>query len=179
MKSLKKITLSLVIFLMAVGVKEVSAQMAAATPIKWDVTKVITIPMEQYDVWEILNDVERLQALSNGFATSIKIIDANSPVEREVEFADASKRLETISQTDIINKFMVIKFDPKALPEGIKAAEIAVFTKSLDDDQAQISWNFKVEGGKKEKAALMEKIKAEFENYAIGFEKAAKEEAAK
>ncbi|WP_418603527.1 hypothetical protein [Hwangdonia sp.] len=148
----------------------VEAQMAAAKKIVWDVEINTIVNASKGDLWRLINDNQQLVKHSNGYVKSIKSIDQNpSDVKREIRFANGNRRLETIVQTDLVNKFMVIKINKASLIKGIKNAEIAIFTKSIDDENSRISWLAKIEGKKSQKKLLVKQLKAEFEAYAKGF----------
>jgi carbon monoxide dehydrogenase subunit G len=163
------ILLSFVIGLIAT--KNVEAQMAAAGKIVWDVEINVDVKTSKGAVWRLINDNEQLQKHSNGYVKSVKTIDEELVVSKEIIFANGKKRTETIAQTDYVNKFMVIQINKSSLPKGIKNAEIAIFTKDIDDDNSNILWVAKIEGKKSSKQKLMDQLKAEFESYAIGFGK--------
>jgi hypothetical protein len=169
---MKKIILS-ILLLTGLSVVTAKAQMEAAQKITYDVNKDATINMPQDQVWEILNQAELLQKASNGYVTAIFVTDANFPVEREVTFADGTKRKETIKQVDKQYKFMVIQLGTESLPKGIKEAEICIFTKDKDA-KCEINWKAKIKGNTEGQKALMDKLTAEFESYALGFEKLTK-----
>jgi carbon monoxide dehydrogenase subunit G len=169
---MKKIILSLLL-LTGLSAIKANAQMGAAQKITYDVNKEATINMPQDQVWEVLNQPELLKKASNGYATSITVTDANFPVEREVTFADNSKRKETIKQLEQEHKFMVIQLGNDFLPKGVTEAEIVIFTKAKDE-QCNITWKAKIKGNDEGKKALIEKLTAEFDSYAIGFDKLTK-----
>lgn len=150
-----------------------SAQMGAAQKITYDINKEAIVNMPQDQVWEILNQPELLQKASNGYVTSITVKDANFPVVREVLFTDGSKRTETIKQLEKQYKFMVIQIDNAYLPKGVSEGEIVVFTKDKDA-KCELLWKAKIKGSDEGKKALMEKLNAEFDAYAIGFDKLTK-----
>lgn len=147
--------------------------MGAAQKISYDIDKEIIINMPQDGVWEILNQPDLLKKASNGYVTSVTVTDANFPVEREVVFSDNSKRKESIKQLDKQYKFMVIQLGTESLPKGVNEAEIMIFTKDKDK-QCQINWKALVKGNSEGKKALIEKLTAEFNSYAAGFEKLTK-----
>lgn len=147
----------------------VEAQMAAAKTIVWDVQIDVDVNASKGEVWRMLNDNEKLQNHSGGYVKSIKTIDQELVVSKEIVFANGKSRSETIVQTDVVNKFMVIKIDSASLPKGIKTAEIAIFTKAIDDARTNILWVAKIEGKRSKKKLLMNTLKTEFESYAKGF----------
>lgn len=169
---MKKIVLSLLL-LTGLSAITAKAQMEAAQKVTYDLNKDATISMPQDQAWEILNGADLLQKASNGYVTAITITDARFPVEREVTFADGTKRKETIKQVDKQYKFMVIQLGTEWLPKGVKEAEICIFTKDKDT-KSEINWKAQIKGNAEGKKALMEKLTAEFDSYAIGFEKLTK-----
>lgn len=169
---MKKIVLSLLL-VTGLSTVTVKAQMEAAQKVSYDVTKDATISMPQDEAWDILNKTELLQKASNGYVTSIVVTDANFPVEREATFADGTKRKETIKQLDKQYKFMVIQLGTEWLPKGVKEAEIVIFTKDKDT-KCEINWKAMIKGNSEGKKALIEKLTAEFDSYALGFEKLTK-----
>ena len=166
---MKKITVLLCLVIGLIGAKRGEAQMAAAKTIVWDVKINVDVKASKGDVWRLLNDNEKLQHLSNGYVRSVKTIDQELVVSREIVFTNGKKRSETIVQTDVVNKFMVIKINKASLPKGIKNAEIAIFTKDIDEENTNILWVAKIEGKKSQKQMLIDQLKAEFESYAKGF----------
>jgi hypothetical protein len=126
---MKKFILS-ILLLTGLSAVTAKAQMEAAQKIKYDVTKDATISMPQDEAWDILNKAELLQKASNGYATAIIVTDANFPVEREVTFADGTKRKETIKQLDKQYKFMVIQLGTESLPKGVKEQKF-VFSRRI------------------------------------------------
>lgn len=165
---MKKIILSLLL-LTGLSAIKANAQMEAAQKINYEVNKEATINMPQDQVWEILNQPELLKKASNGYATSIKITDPTFPVVREVIFADGSKRTETVKQLEQEHKFMVIQVGNDYLPKGVTEAEIVIFTRNKDT-QCLINWRAKIKGNNEGKKALVEKLTAEFNSYATGFD---------
>ena len=166
---MKKITIALFLILGLIGGKKVWAQMAGAQKVTWDVEIRVDVKAAKGDVWRFINDNEKLQYYSNGYVKSVKTIDEELVVSRDIVFSNGKKRSETIVQTDYVNKFMVIKINKASLPKGIKNAEIAIFTKEIDDENSNIQWLAKIEGNKSKKKILIKQLKAEFESYAKGF----------
>lgn len=165
---MKKIILSLLLFSGLSAIKA-NAQMEAAKKVQYDVNKEVTINMPQMQVWAYLNQPEQLKQASNGYITSIKITDPAFPVVREVVFADGSKRTETINQLEQEHKFMVIQLGKEYLPKGVSEAEIVIFTRDKDP-QCVINWRAQIKGKDEGKKVLIEKLTAEFNSYAAGFE---------
>ncbi|WP_316838851.1 SRPBCC family protein [Pedobacter gandavensis] len=165
---MKKIILSLLL-LTGLSTIKANAQMEAAQKVVYDVNKEATINMPQMQVWAYLNQPEHLLKASNGYATSIKIVDPAFPVAREVVFADGSKRTETINQLEQEHKFMVIQLGTEYLPKGVSEAEIVIFTREKGN-QCLVNWRAKIKGKGEGKKALIEKLTAEFNSYAAGFE---------
>lgn len=162
---MKKATLVLCIVLTAMTSSVALGQMAAATKITWDISINTDVDASKGVIWKLLNDTDKLPKYSDGYVTSIHEMDGDT---REVVFADGSKRKETQAQTDHMNKFLVLKMAPESLPEGIQHAEIAIFTKDIDDDHSSISWKAKIDGKKAAKKAYKEKLTAEIESYVKG-----------
>ncbi len=169
---MKNVILSLILLTSLSAIKA-SAQMGAAQKVTYDLNKEALVNMPQDQVWEILNQPELLQKASNGYATSITVKDYSFPVVREVVFADGSKRAETIKQLEKQYKFMVIQLGSEYLPKGVSDGEILVFTRDKDA-KCEITWKAKIKGNEEGKKALMEKLNAEFDAYAIGFDKLTK-----
>lgn len=169
---MKKILLS-ILLLTAFSAIKVNAQMAAAQKVHYDLSKDAVINMPQDEVWDMLNNAELLQKASNGYVTSIIVTDPNFPVEREITFANGTKRKETIKQLDKQYKFMVIQLGTESLPRGIKEAEVCIFTKNKDTS-CDVNWKARIKGNAEDKKALMEQLTAEFDNYVIGFDKLTK-----
>ncbi|NQX39362.1 hypothetical protein SAMN05421820_102264 [Pedobacter steynii] len=149
------------------------AQMAAATPIKWDLNKEVSFNMEQYRAWEILNSVDLLKIAANGYVSSIKVSDPAFPVGRDIVFSDGTKRSESITQLEHQHKFMNIAINKASLPKGVTSAEITIFTKSKGD-KTNIQWGAVVKGNEEGKKAMISQLTAEFDAYIAGFEKMTK-----
>lgn len=169
---MKKIILSLLL-LTALSAYKANAQMGTAQKLTYDINKETIINMSQEQVWEILNQPELLQKASNGYATSITVKDASFPVVREVVFADGSKRSETIKQLEKQHKFMVIQLGNEYLPKGLSEGEILIFTRNKDA-KCEILWKARIKGNEQGKEMLIEKLNAEFDAYAIGFDRLTK-----
>jgi len=166
---MKKVIVSLFVLICILGKKELHAQMGAAQQIKWDVVKDVDCNMSPDVVWNFLNDTVMLKRASNGYVTSIKTTD---PTSRIIVFSNGSTRSENILQSEKENKIMVMDINKESLPQGITSEEIAIFVKG-DDKKSTITWRAKIEGNKEGKQTLINQLKAEFDDYAIGFEKIA------
>ncbi len=168
---MKKINLLCILLVGMFGVKTSTAQMPAAKTIVWDVKISADVKASKGDVWRVLIDNEKLQQYSNGYVKSVTTIDQELVESRDVVFTNGNTRTETFAQTDYVNKFMVIRINKISLPKGIKSAEIAIFTKDLDDDGSNILWVAKITGRKSAKQKLMNQLEDEFNAYAKGFTK--------
>ena len=166
---MRKITTLIVLALVFMVSKNSEAQMAAAKTITWDIEINVDVKASKGEVWRHIIDNEKLKFYSNGYVSSIKKIDQELVESREILFSNGNKRIETIKQIDYVNKFMVIRINSESLPKGIKNAEIAIFTKEIDDENSNILWVTQIEGRKSSKQKLIDRLKAEFESYAIGF----------
>lgn len=158
-----------ILVLSLIVTKTVEAQMATATKIVWDVKISADLNASKGDVWRVITDYDKLPKYSNQYVKSIKKIGEGTAESREVVFTNGNKRSETIEQKDYVNKFMVIRINKESLPEGVKYAEIAIFTKDIDDENSNISWLAKVEGKKLQKQKLMDELEVEFKSYIKGF----------
>ena len=150
------------------GINKMEAQMAAAKKIMWDVKVVAKVNTYKGAAWRIITDDEKFPSVSNGTIKSVTTNEEGLDPIREVVFTNGNTRSETIIQTDYVYKFMVIKINKNSLPQGIKNAEIAVFTNEVDDDNSTITWTAKIEGKKSAKQKLKTQLKSEFESYAKG-----------
>lgn len=162
---------TVVLFLFALGIIgaiRVEAQMATATKTVWDLEVKVDVKTSKGDLWRLISDNEQLINYSNGYVKSIKTNDYDEQL-REIEFTNGNKRFETIVQTDYVHKFLVIKIHKESLPKELKNAEIAIFTKDIDDINSTITWLAKIEGEKMQKQQLLDQLKSEFESYAKGF----------
>jgi len=147
------------------------AQMAEAQQSIWDISEEAKVNTTQYAVWNYLNDAKMLKQLSNGYVKSVSIIEDNTPPSIKVLFTKGNNRSGKIVQSDVVNKFMVIKINKESLPKGVKEGEIAIFTKSEGKNKSSINWKAKIVGNKQGKQILFNQLKAEFEAYKIGFSK--------
>lgn len=168
---MKKITV-LLLLLTGLSVVRVDAQMQAATPVKWDVSKDIIVNMEADAVWEVFTTADLMKKASNGFVTAIEP-DANIKTSRKLIFADGSSRMENIDQQEAHNKLIALTLVDTTLPKGIKSAQIAIFIKAKEE-KASIIWRAMVKGDNEAKQALMKQLNAEFDAYALGFDKMTK-----
>ena len=166
---MKKTVIILLLTIGLIGINKVSAQMGTAQTITWDVEVETDVKASKGNVWSYLNHVEKLKSLSNGYVKSIKEIDEEIVVSRDIVFSNGKQRSETITQTNVVEKFMVIKFKEKSLPKGVKKGTVGVFTKAIDDENTNIKWFARIEGKKSAKKALLVQLKTEFESYAKGF----------
>jgi hypothetical protein len=162
-----------VLILGVLGGKSVYAQMGAAAPIKWDLSKEVAFNMEQSRAWEILNSPELLKIAANGYLTSMTISDPTFPVSRDLVFTDGTKRSESIVQLDQEYKFMKITINKASLPKGITEAEIIIFTRPKGD-KTNIMWGAVLKGNEEAKKAMVGQLTAEFDSYVAGFEKMTK-----
>jgi len=162
---MKKVILFLFVLIGVVGNNKLYAQMEAAQQIKWDVVKAVDCNMSQDMAWRVISDPEMFKRASNGYITSVS---STEPTSRVIAFSNGNKRSENITQFDKENRFIVIQFNKESLPQGITSAMITIFAKG-NDEKSNITWRAKAEGSKEAKVALMEQLKVEFDNYAIGF----------
>jgi len=172
---MKKTILSIFLILGIAGTNNIFAQMESARQITWDIVTKANVNASQYTSWKMLNDLSMIKSLSNGFVLSAEIIEGKKLLTRNIVFADSSKRIESVVQTDIENMFLVIEIKKESLPKGVTSAEIAIFTKEKDNDNSIISWNAQIEGDETGKTELINQLKAEFDSYALGFSKIPKQ----
>ena len=168
---MKRIILSICLILGIIGNNKIFAQMQNAQPITWDIVKEINVNASQNTVWKLLNDASMLKSLSNGFVSSADIVSSKNPLTINLVFSDSSNRLESVVQSDAENKFMVIEINKKSLPKDVTSVQIAIFTKVKDNSNSIISWNARIDGDKIAKKVIIDKLKAEFDSYAIGYSK--------
>lgn len=147
--------------------------MAAARPVNWDIAKSVDINMEFDNTWEIFNNNELLKKASNGYVTTIEVIDASMPVSRKVIFANGSSRVENITQNEPHNKLMSMEFAETSLPKGIKSAMVVLFFKAKDA-KTNIIWRALVKGDDEAKKALVAQLTTEIDSYAVGLDKMTK-----
>lgn len=169
---MKKIILSL-LFLTSLSVVKTKAQMPAAQKVKWDVEKSAEIDMEMDAVWDIFNNNELLKKASNGYVSTIEVIDATMPISRKIVFSNGGSRSEIITQNEAHNKLIAIDFADTNLPKGIKSAQYAIFIKAKDN-KTNVMWRALIKGDGEAKKALTAQLTAEFDAYAIGFDKMTK-----
>lgn len=169
---MKKIILS-ILLLSTLSVIRSKAQMPAAQKVKWDVEKSAEINMEMDAVWDIFNNNELLKKASNGYVNAIEVLDATMPISRKIVFSNGGSRSEIITQNEAHNKLIAIDFADTNLPKGIKAAQYAIFIKAKDS-KTSIMWRALIKGDEEAKKALIAQLTAEFDAYAIGFDKMTK-----
>lgn len=157
------------LLLVSLGVSNSKAQMAAAQSVGWNIDQTIEVSISRDSVWTLLKDYGLISKLSNGFVQSIIHKDNIMPILRETTFKDGAKREELLSQVDESHRFLVFKIKDSSLPHGIRLAQIAVFTKPLDDSRCEINWKGIVEGSKDAEAKYLEVLKAEIAQYELGF----------
>ncbi|MNL23257.1 hypothetical protein D3C87_1446360 [compost metagenome] len=169
---MKKIILSLLL-LTSLSTVRTYAQMAAAQKVKWDIEKNVEINMEMDMVWEIFNNNEQLKKASNGYVSTIEVIDPNFPMSRKIVFSNGGSRIENITQNEAHNKLIAIDFSDTGLPKGIKAAQYAIFIKAKDN-KTSVKWRALVKGDEETKKTLIAQLNAEFDSYALGLDKMTK-----
>ncbi|WP_316788288.1 SRPBCC family protein [Pedobacter frigoris] len=169
---MKKIILSL-LFLTSLTSVKTYAQMGAAQAVKWDISKSVDINMELDMTWEVFSNNEMLKKASNGYVSSIEVLDANSPVSRKIVFSNGGSRIENITQNEPHNRLIAIDFADTNLPKGIKSAEFAIFIKAKDS-KTNVTWRALIKGDEEAKKALIAQLTAEFDSYALGLEKMTK-----
>lgn len=157
------------LLLVSLGVGNSYAQMAAAKSVGWNIDRKIQVPVHRDSVWTLLKDYAVVSTISNGFVQSIIHKDNVIPILRETTFKDGTKREELLSQVDEPNRFLVFKIKDTSLPVGVKLAQIAVFTKVIDDNISEINWKGIVEGSKAAEEKYLEVLKAEIAQYELGF----------
>jgi len=165
---MKKIVIMFLFVLGLISTIRVEAQMAAATKTVWDLEVKVDVKISKGDLWRLIIDNEELINYSNQYVKSIKT-KGDEGLLREIVFTNGNKRSETIVQTDYVHKFLVIKIHKESLPKELKNAEIAIFTKDIDDNNSTITWLAKIEGKKSQKKQLLDQLKSEFKSYAEGF----------
>jgi len=169
---MKKILLALLL-LTSLSVSKVRAQMEAAQTIKWDVSKAVDINMPLEMTWEVFSNNDLLKKASNGYVSTIEVIDATPPVSRKIVFSNGGSRVENITQNEPHNKLMAINFADNNLPKGIKSAEYAIFLKDKDG-KTNVIWRAMIKGDAEAKKALVTQLTAEFDSYATGLDKMTK-----
>lgn len=160
------LTTLLLVFL---GIGKSNAQIAAAQRVSWNIDRVIQVPVSRDSVWTLLKDYSLVSKLSNGYVQSIVHEDNIMPILRETTFKDGTKREELLSQLEDQNRLIVFKIKESSLPAGVSAAQIAIFTKVLDDNVCEITWRGLVKGSKEAEAKYVEVLKNEIEQYTLGF----------
>lgn len=144
------------------------AQMAAASPVAWDLDHTITVAVERDSVWTLLKDYSLVNKLSDGFVLSIANKDNIMPILREVTFKDGTKREEHLTQVEEQHRFLVYDVRGAAMPKGITEVSCAVFVREKGDDAAVVNWKVIVKGDKEAKKLYLPHWKAEIEAYGKG-----------
>ncbi|MDR2284376.1 MAG: hypothetical protein LBE37_14250 [Sphingobacterium sp.] len=165
---MNRIILTTLLFVF-LGIGKSNAQMAAAQSVGWNIDHTIQVPVHRDSVWTLLKDYNSVSKLSNGYVQSIVHKDDIMPILRETTFKEGTKREELLSQLDEPNRFLVFKIKDTSLPEGVQSAQIAVFTKIVDDNTCEITWKGIVKGKKEAETKYIEVLKAEIAQYEIGF----------
>ncbi len=168
---INKTIVSLFLLLGLISTNKTFAQMASSKKIAWDIDKKVDVNVSQNTAWEFLNDVKMLKQLSNGYVTSATKGSKGNLVSINLVFLNGIVRTETIVQTDIVNKFMVIEISKESLPKGVINAEIAIFTNTKDDGNSSVNWKAKIDGENPGKQILMDQLNTEIGAYTVGFGK--------
>ncbi|MCS4229172.1 hypothetical protein [Sphingobacterium sp. BIGb0165] len=145
------------------------AQMATAAVVSWDIDRRIEVPVARDSVWSLLKNNGLVAVLSNGYVKSMVNKGTELPIAREVTFKDGSKRDELLNQLEEQHRFLVYTIEKDALPTGLKAVQVAIFTKEKGDDSTEINWMVKLDGDSGAKKKYIETLNAEIEQYATGF----------
>jgi len=169
---MKKILLALLLLSSLPAIKA-HAQMEAAQTIKWDISKSVDINMPLEMTWEVFSNNNLLKKASNGYVSTIEVLDANPPVSRKIVFSNGGSRVENITQNEPHNKLIAINFADANLPKGIKSAEFAIFLKDKDG-KTNVIWRAMIKGDAEAKKALVTQLTAEFDSYATGLDKMTK-----
>lgn len=150
---------------------EVFVKMDSVRKREWIIEKNVNVNASQSYVWSILNDVNMLVRLSNGYVVSAEIINEYFPRTINFIFSNDYKRSVSVVQSDAENKFMVMEINKESLLKGIKNCLILIFIRAVDNGNSSVNWAVKIDGDNPGKDILVEQLKAEIESYMIGFGK--------
>lgn len=138
---------------------------------EWIIEKNVNVNASQSYAWSILNDVNMLARLSNGYVVSAEIINKDFPLTINFKFSNGYKRSTSVVQSDTENKFMIIEINKESLLKGVKNCLILIFIRAMDDGNSCVNWAVKIDGDNPGKNILVDQLKAEIESYSIGFGK--------
>jgi hypothetical protein len=150
---------------------EVFVKMDSVRKREWIIEKTVNVNASQSYVWSILNDVNMLVRLSNGYVVSAEIINGYFPRIINFIFLNDYKRSVSVVQSDAENKFMVMEINKESLLKGIKNCLILIIIRAVDNGNSSVNWAVKIDGDNPGKDILVEQLKAEIESYMIGFGK--------
>lgn len=138
---------------------------------EWIIEKNVNVNASQSYAWSILNDVNMLARLSNGYVVSAEIINKDFPLTINFKFSNGYRRSVSVVKSDTENKFIIIEIKKESLLKGITNCLILIFVRTIDNGNSSVNWAVKIDGDNPGKNILVEQLKAEIESYMIGFGK--------
>jgi hypothetical protein len=165
----------LTLLLSGLFVSQASAQMAAATRVKYDIDRSTSVSLSPFKVWQLLMDDGQIARISDGYITTSLSEDNETPVHRVVTLSDGKTRKELVSQIEhdkYLLVYTVSKGSLKEIPlyKGIEEIQFVV-TLRENDDTTTINWKIKVVGNNAAKNAVLEQLNQEISHYESGFKK--------
>ena len=165
----------LTLLLSGLFVSQASAQMAAATRVKYDIDRSTSVSFSPFKVWQLLMDDGQIARISDGYITTSLSEDKKTPVHRVVTLSDGKTRKELVSQIEHDKYLLVYTVSKSSLHEiplykGIEEIQFVVTVKE-NDDKTIINWKLKVLGNNTAKKAVLEQLDQELNHYESGFKK--------
>ncbi|WP_343556375.1 hypothetical protein [Sphingobacterium sp.] len=165
----------LTLLLSGLCIFQASAQMAAATRVKYDIDRSTSVSLSAFKVWQLLLDDGQISRISDGYITASLSEDKKTPVHRVVTFSTGKPRKEIVSQIEHDKYLLVYTVSKSSLKEiplyiGIDEIQFVVTVKDKDD-KTTINWKVKVLGNESAKNSALEQLNQEISHYENGFKK--------
>lgn len=160
----KVIIIFIICILSILGSKETMAQMEAAKKMVMDFDTTVTFNVKRSIVWDLFKDPAKWHEVSNGYILSTELKNDN---ERNIIFADGTKRSDLITQNEPQNRFIVVKVI-SPLKSGI-SSNLFMFTFSaITENSSSMAYRIQIEGKKADKQELLNALKKELYAYIKG-----------
>ena len=145
------------------------AQMSAAQKVNYTFDTSVTFQVKRSIVWNLFKSTSSWDRFSNQFIISIKKIKSIEDSVREIKFANGVVRVDSFTQYDPINRFMVLT---SLYPANTSISHnfIAITINAIDENTCQLLYCIKLEGNTKsiEYKKTLEHLKKELYEYLKG-----------
>lgn len=142
------------------------SQMGAAQKIVLDIDTAVNLNVSVATLWDSIKDPATWAAFSNGYIKSIEASGDFQGLKRTLHFSDGRERTDVVKQYQPEYKFIVITIT--GVPASIKDNFFMFTATSEGKGLSKLNIAVRVEGDKKEKAALLNALKPEIQAYIMG-----------